>query len=131
MSRPFPARMMSAPPPARMTSLPPRPQMTSRPLVPVRMSLPAVPVIVQAPGGGGGGGGGVAAVTMVVALAVLLVLSGSSWLGPTSAVFLTVPAAVALTTIVTVADAFSGSVPIEQVTGLFPLHVPRVVVAET
>ncbi len=107
--------------------------MTSRPPVPVRMSFPGVPVIVQAPGGGGGGGGGggVTAVTVVVALAVLLVLSGSSWLGPTSAVFLTVPATVALTTIVTAADAFSGSVPIEQVTVLFPLHVPRVVVAET
>ena len=69
--------------------------------------------------------------TVVVALAVLLALSGSSALGLTEAVFLTVPAAVALTTIVTVAGAFSGSVPIEQVTVLLPLQLPRVVVADT
>ena len=70
-------------------------------------------------------------VTAVVTLDVLLLVFESFPLGPTSAVFLTVPIEVALTTIVTVALASLARDPIVQVTVALPLHVPWVVADDT
>jgi hypothetical protein len=70
-------------------------------------------------------------VPAVVALELLFAVFESPALGLTLAVFLIGPTLVTLTTIVTVAVASLASVPIEQVTVGFPLHVPCVVDAET
>lgn len=71
------------------------------------------------------------AVTEVVTLAELLAGLGSGSVAVTEAVLVMLPAAVGLTTIVTVAVAAFGSVPMLQETVVVPEHVPCVEAAET
>ncbi len=70
-------------------------------------------------------------VTVTVAEAVLLNVDGSRSVALTDAKLTVVPPAVAVTTIVTVADAFRASVPRLHVTSVVPKQDPCVVRADT